>query len=277
MWKEKKANDKKKRKVEEEDSTLTTTYNDYTYTIPQQSTYCQPKLICVNCGKKLSLIDVCCGDNEEYSTNTLDIQNGKENGTTNLEYGMIFLVEEECTTLCASTQFSSATEIVITKIKETSPEEIRTIKNNPPEPIELDWDPELVINLLDPEQFHKHYQELTSTREEQKQCLEEINTQLCDHCLIPCNFQYCNECDLIYNLPPHIIYMIPEEEEPINSYTLESKSTFNPNSNSDNDNNKNNDSSFTQYGNKDNNNLDSNSNPKTYIALPDFTKEQKLK
>ncbi|KAG9290035.1 hypothetical protein G9A89_010341 [Geosiphon pyriformis] len=56
--------------------------------------------------------------------------------------------------------------ITIAKIERVSLKEIREIKNNPPEPIELDWDPEPVINLLDPEQFHKHYQELTPTREE---------------------------------------------------------------------------------------------------------------
>ncbi|KAG9295355.1 hypothetical protein G9A89_013384 [Geosiphon pyriformis] len=66
--------------------------------------------------------------------------------------------------------------MALAKIKEMTPEEIKTIKNNPPEPIELDWDPEPVINLLDPEQFHKHYQELALTREKQEQCLEKINT-----------------------------------------------------------------------------------------------------
>ncbi|KAG9298007.1 hypothetical protein G9A89_018835 [Geosiphon pyriformis] len=63
------------------------------------------------------------------------------------------------------------------KIKKVSPEEIKTIKNNPLEPIELDWDPEPVINLLDPKQFHKHYQELAPTREEQKQHLKHDNNK----------------------------------------------------------------------------------------------------
>ncbi|KAG9287353.1 hypothetical protein G9A89_023724 [Geosiphon pyriformis] len=45
-----------------------------------------------------------------------------------------------------------------------------------------------VINLLNLKQFHEHYQELALTREEQEQWLEEINTKLCDHCLIPCDF-----------------------------------------------------------------------------------------
>ncbi|KAG9296658.1 hypothetical protein G9A89_009917 [Geosiphon pyriformis] len=44
---------------------------------------------------------------------------------------------------------------------------------------------------------------LVPTKEEQEQHLEEINTQLCDHCLIP--------CDLIYNPPPRMIYMTSEK------------------------------------------------------------------
>ncbi|KAG9299555.1 hypothetical protein G9A89_020726 [Geosiphon pyriformis] len=73
-----------------------------------------------------------------------------------------------------------------------------------------------------------------------------------------------------------MIYTIPEKEA-ISSCTLESESTFNPNSNSDNNNDKNNGSSSAQYGNEDNNNLDSNSNSETYITLPDLIKEQELK
>ncbi|KAG9307156.1 hypothetical protein G9A89_016984 [Geosiphon pyriformis] len=114
-------------------------------------------------------------------------------------------------------------------------------------------------------------------KEEQKQCLEEINTQLCDHCLILCDFQYCNECDLIYNLPPRMIYTILEEKKPISNCVSESESIFNPNSNSDNDNNKNNGSSSTQNGNENISNSDSNSNSEIYIVLPDLSKEQKLK
>ncbi|KAG9289121.1 hypothetical protein G9A89_022430 [Geosiphon pyriformis] len=150
--------------------------------------------------------------------------------------------------------------MAITKIEGAIPKEIREIKNNSPEPIELDWDPEPVINFLDLEQFHKHYQELAPTREEQEQCLEEINTRLCDHCLIPCDFQYCDEYDLIYNPLPRMIYMISEEEEPINSY-----------------NNENTSSSSTQYGNKNINDADSDPNYKQYIALSDLSKEQELK
>ncbi|KAG9286725.1 hypothetical protein G9A89_012275 [Geosiphon pyriformis] len=96
-------------------------------------------------------------------------------------------------------------QMALAKIEGATPEEIKTIKDNPPEPLELDWDAEPIINLLDPEQFHEHYQELAPTRKEQEQWLEQLNARLCQHCLIPCDFQYCNECDLIYNPPPCMI------------------------------------------------------------------------
>ncbi|KAG9294687.1 hypothetical protein G9A89_008166, partial [Geosiphon pyriformis] len=129
---------------------------------------------------------------------------------------------------------------------------------------------------INPKQFHEHYQELALTKEEQEQQLEEINTRLCDYCLISYDFQYCNECDLIYNLSPHIIYMIPEEDKPISSCVSELESNFNPDLNSNNDDNKNNSSSFAQYNNENNNNLNSNLNSETYIVLFNLSKEQKL-
>ncbi|KAG9287167.1 hypothetical protein G9A89_003015 [Geosiphon pyriformis] len=70
--------------------------------------------------------------------------------------------------------------MVFTKIKEALPKEIKTIKNNLPEPIKLDWGPnsDIVLDSIDPEQFHKNYQELTHTKKEQEQHLEQLNTQL---------------------------------------------------------------------------------------------------
>ncbi|KAG9284342.1 hypothetical protein G9A89_023599 [Geosiphon pyriformis] len=166
------------------------------------------------------------------------------------------------------------------KIEDTLPEEIRTIKNNPSEPIKLDWDAEPVINFLEPEEFHEHYQNLAPTRKEQEQWLAQLNTKLCRHCLIPSNFEYCNDCDLIYNLSPHIIYLIPEEEEPISSCALESELLINRDPNSDDD-DKNPSFSSVQNGNNDKNDSDSDSKPdlnyEQYIALPDLSKEQELK
>ncbi|KAG9294268.1 hypothetical protein G9A89_021627 [Geosiphon pyriformis] len=65
-WEEDKEN--KGKGKEKETTQTTTTYN--THTIPQQSTYRRPKLICVDCSKKLSSMGACCGDNEEYHTTT---------------------------------------------------------------------------------------------------------------------------------------------------------------------------------------------------------------
>ncbi|KAG9306858.1 hypothetical protein G9A89_005759 [Geosiphon pyriformis] len=171
-------------------------------------------------------------------------------------------------------------QMALAKIEEAMSEEIKTIKDNPPEFLELNWDTELIINFLDPEQFHKHYQELALTREEQEQWLEQLNARLCQHCLILCDFQYCDECDLIYNLPPRMIYTIPKEEEPISSCTSESESLINRDPNSDDD-DKNTGSSSIQNGNDNDNdsNSDTNSNLnyEQYIALPDLSKEQELK
>ncbi|KAG9292880.1 hypothetical protein G9A89_016242 [Geosiphon pyriformis] len=129
---------------------------------------------------------------------------------------------------------------------------------------------------MNSEQFHKHYQNLALTKKEQEQCLEQLNIQLYDYCLISCDFQYCNECDLIYNLLLHMIYTIPEEKKPISSCVSELELKFNSNSNS-NDDNKNNDFSSIQNGNINNKNLDSDSNPKQYITLLNLSKKQELK
>ncbi|KAG9304294.1 hypothetical protein G9A89_019856 [Geosiphon pyriformis] len=203
-----------------------------------------------------------------------------------------FLVKEKRVTLCATISHldgypHNKDEIwwmANAKVKGTMPSEILEIKNNPLEPVNIILvpNPDAFFDIeTNPEDFHKHYQNLAPTKEEQEKRLTQLNTQLCDHCLIPCDFQYCNECDLIYNPPIHIIYMIPKEEKPISSCTSESESLFNPDSNSDNDDNKNTSSSSVQISdNNDNNfNSDSNSDPKyeQYIALPDLSKEQELK
>ncbi|KAG9301477.1 hypothetical protein G9A89_006574 [Geosiphon pyriformis] len=166
--------------------------------------------------------------------------------------------------------------MAITKIEGATPKEIRTIKNNPPESIELDWDAKPVINFLEPEEFYKHYQNLAPIREEQEQRLAQLNARLCCHCLIPNDFEYCNKCDLIYNSPLCIIYTIPEEEKPINSCASESESPINHDSDSDDD-NENTGFSFIQNGNDNKNDSNSNLNYEQYIALPDLSKEQELK
>ncbi|KAG9301865.1 hypothetical protein G9A89_004544 [Geosiphon pyriformis] len=210
--------------------------------------------------------------------NAMDTQNDRESGTTNhvllvvnsflmKECGMTFLVKEEHVTLHANIPYSLATG------------EILKIKNNSPEPtdIVLVLNSDVFLNLENsPEDFHKHYQNLTPIREEQKECLAQLNTQLCDHCLIPCDFQYCNESDLIYNPSIHMIYTI-SEEEPISSCTSKSELILNSDSNFNNDDDENNGSSSAPISNKNYNNSNFDSDSETFIALPNLIKEQELK
>ncbi|KAG9298162.1 hypothetical protein G9A89_000039 [Geosiphon pyriformis] len=68
----------------------------------------------------------------------------------------------------------------------------------------------------DPDAFQNQYQELALIQEEQKQWLADLNTKLCDYCLISYHFQYCDECDLMFNSSPRILHPItklPELEE----------------------------------------------------------------
>ncbi|KAG9303261.1 hypothetical protein G9A89_013587 [Geosiphon pyriformis] len=64
------------------------------------------------------------------------------------------------------------------------------------------------------EEKHAIRLELAPTREKQKQRLANLNTKLCNHCLIPCHFQYCDECDLMFNPPLRILFPITELPEP---------------------------------------------------------------
>ncbi|KAG9288185.1 hypothetical protein G9A89_020491 [Geosiphon pyriformis] len=231
------------------------------------------------------------------TTNGMITQKDKASGTTNhvllvvnscstKEYETTFLVEKESIS-CLDGYPHDKDEIwqmVNAKIKGTMPSKILEIKNNLPKPVNiiLVLNPNVFFDIkTNPEDFHEHYQNLALTRKEQEEQLAQLNTRLYNHCLIPCDFQYCNECDLIYNPPIHMIYMIPEEKKPISSCTLKSESLFNSDSNSDNDDDKNTGSSSIQNSNNNNNdsNSDSNSNLKykQYIAIPDLIRELELK
>ncbi|KAG9285492.1 hypothetical protein G9A89_021823 [Geosiphon pyriformis] len=239
VWEEK--NTKRKRKEKKEEVT-TTTHNLYAYTIPYWFTYHYLKLICTNCGKKLSSMSACCDNNKEYQTAT----------------------KFYCRT-CLIKCFGR------------------------PKRVEK-WDNTLYLacgeTLLDEGMWN-------DIPGRGKMCDE-----LCQYTILISNwvrkgtsikatwrraidFEYYNECDLIYNPPPRIIYIISEEEEPISNCALESESSFNSDSNSNNDNNENIGSSFIQYGenndNDSNSDLNPNSNYEQYIALPDLTKKQELK
>ncbi|KAG9302394.1 hypothetical protein G9A89_011444 [Geosiphon pyriformis] len=50
-------------------------------------------------------------------------------------------------------------------------------------------------NMFDPvDKFQDYYQQLCPIRQEQEQYLTQINTYLCENCLIPCQNQCCKEC-----------------------------------------------------------------------------------
>ncbi|KAG9285658.1 hypothetical protein G9A89_009298 [Geosiphon pyriformis] len=155
-----------------------TIYNSYTHHIPQQSNYQWPKLVCVNCSKKLLSISVCCGDDEEYYTATKFYccpcifkcfeqpkRQGKWNNQSCLACGETLLDEGmwnnisgrggtcdirketpiEAAWRRAMQQLDSCPHdddkiwrMAIAKIEGATPKEIREIKNNSPEPIELD-------------------------------------------------------------------------------------------------------------------------------------------
>ncbi|KAG9300334.1 hypothetical protein G9A89_011407 [Geosiphon pyriformis] len=93
--------------------------------------------------------------------------------------------------------------------------EIQDIKENPFVP-EYDRFNYITKDFFtnDPDTFQDQYQELASTREEQEQRLANLNTKLCDHCLIPCHFQYCNKCDFMFNPLPRTLYPIDKLLEP---------------------------------------------------------------
>ncbi|KAG9285173.1 hypothetical protein G9A89_004388 [Geosiphon pyriformis] len=246
----------------------------------------------------------CCGDNEKYHTATKKtlLDEGMWNNiprcgrTYDMSCQYMILISDwvkkrtpiEAAWRRAVQQLNSCPHdndkiwrMAIDKIKGAIPKEIREIKNNLPEPIKLDWNTEPVINFLEPEEFHEHYQNLALTREEQEQWLAQLNTRLCHYCLISSDFEYCDNCNPIYNPLPCMIYIIPEKEKPISSCASESELPLDSNSNPDNDNDKNNSSSSVQNSNNNNNNINSDSNSdsnnKQYIALPDLIKEQELK
>ncbi|KAG9292794.1 hypothetical protein G9A89_006355 [Geosiphon pyriformis] len=101
------------------------------------------------------------------------------------------------------------------KAEGAMPKKIREIKDNPwmPEYTGPNY-PEDDFFTDNPDVFQNQYQELAPTHKEQEQRLADLNTKLCDHCLIFCHFQYCDECDLMFNPSPRILFPITELPEP---------------------------------------------------------------
>ncbi|KAG9299098.1 hypothetical protein G9A89_020411 [Geosiphon pyriformis] len=176
---------KGKKKEEVPIPTTTTTYIPYTYTLPQPFNYCQPKLIYIDYGKKLLSIGnnkscLACREillDEEMWNDVLE-QRGICDELCQYMILISDWVRKKTSIKAVWRRAVKHLDNLLTKIEETSPEEIRIIKNNLPESIELNWDPNpnIILEPINPEQFHKHYQELAPTWEKQEQCLEEINT-----------------------------------------------------------------------------------------------------
>ncbi|KAG9300528.1 hypothetical protein G9A89_002406 [Geosiphon pyriformis] len=107
--------------------------------------------------------------------------------------------------------------MVSVKAEGTTTNEVLKIKNNLlflPEPKYI-----MTFDVFgniedDPKYFHEHYQNLALTRKEQKQKLADLNIKLYDHCLISYYFQYCDKCNIMFNLPPRKLYPITELPKP---------------------------------------------------------------
>ncbi|KAG9290965.1 hypothetical protein G9A89_011115 [Geosiphon pyriformis] len=113
----------------------------------------------------------------------------------------------------------SLAEMASAKFEDATLNEIQEIKKNPfvPEYKEPDY---IIEDFFtdDSDVFQDCYQELAPTQEEQEQRLADLNIKLCDHCLIPCHFQYCDKCDLMFNPLSKILHLIdklPESEEEV--------------------------------------------------------------
>ncbi|KAG9306719.1 hypothetical protein G9A89_004266 [Geosiphon pyriformis] len=265
-WKWKKTDKGKRKEKEKKTTPISSTYNSYAYTSSQPPNYCQPKLKCVDCGKRLSSMGACCGNNEEYAMDNQlcltyetilpdkemwnDIPGHGETCDETCQYTILINDWQKVQQLANYWKLKTALYLFLNPNTSKFSMSLATLRTT-----------------------QRNFMNITK----QKQYLKELNTQLCDHCLISCDFQYCNKCNLIYNSSLHMIYMILEEDKPISNYTSELESVFNPNSNFDNNDDKNTSSSSAQYGNKSLNNSDSNSNPEIYIVLLDLSKEQKLK
>ncbi|KAG9286835.1 hypothetical protein G9A89_012385 [Geosiphon pyriformis] len=185
------------------------------YTLLPPTNYCRPKLECVNCGKKLLSMGACCGNDEKYSMatrfychpcwdNQLCLTCGtilpdegmwsdipKCGGTCDETYQYTILINDW---VSKGTPIDNAWKqalIAYAKAESATTSELLKIKNNPlslskPEYVQTF---DVFGNIEDnSKEFHKHYQHLASTKKEQEQCLEQLNTRLCQHCLIPCDF-----------------------------------------------------------------------------------------
>ncbi|KAG9290607.1 hypothetical protein G9A89_011570 [Geosiphon pyriformis] len=130
---------KKKKKEKEENSIPTSIHPTYMYTTPQSS-YHYPKLICINCGKKLLLMGMWNdipgqgGMCDKLCQYIILISNWIRKG---MPIDAIWRQAVKCLNKCSHDN-NEIWQMALAKIKEVTPKEIKTIKDNPPELIKLD-------------------------------------------------------------------------------------------------------------------------------------------
>ncbi|KAG9295152.1 hypothetical protein G9A89_006133 [Geosiphon pyriformis] len=152
--------------------------------------YQPPRLICVNCGKKLSTMGTCIGDNEEWSTATkYYCRPCKWDHTPCLVCDKILPDKRLWNDVSGRGETSlnrldgyphnnhEIWKMASTKAESTTPEEIREIKDNP-------WTPEYTGPDYSKDDFFTD------------------------------DPDYCNEYDLMFNPSPRILFPITELPEP---------------------------------------------------------------
>ncbi|KAG9305089.1 hypothetical protein G9A89_007729 [Geosiphon pyriformis] len=191
--------------------------------------YQPPRLICVNCEKKLFTMGTCIGDNEKWLTVTKYYCKLSSGTTHHVSHNDVLGREGTCDEACQYTILINdwnawkqafnrldsyphnnhkIWRMASAKTKDAMPEKIREIKDNP-------WMPKYNgPNYPKNDFFTDNPNKLAPTCKEQEQRLADLNTKLCNHCLIPCYFQYCNVCNLMFNLPPRILFPITKLPEP---------------------------------------------------------------
>ncbi|KAG9299368.1 hypothetical protein G9A89_014016 [Geosiphon pyriformis] len=183
----------KKRKREKQKKN----YNWHLQTIPPQV-------------KELSSISACIRDDEKWPTTngTIHYALSVARSCQMKNYRTMFLAKEKHVT---------KHKMISVKAESATTSKLLEIKNNPlslPKP-EYIMTFDIFGNIEDDSKyFYEHYQNLASTRKEQKQRLADLNTKLCDHCLISCYFQYYNKCDIMFNLPSKKLYPITKLPKP---------------------------------------------------------------
>ncbi|KAG9305981.1 hypothetical protein G9A89_009305 [Geosiphon pyriformis] len=184
IWKE-----KGKGRAKEESQSLSLGY----VTSDQRNLFYQPpKLICVNCGKKLSIMGACIRNNKKWPIATKYYYNTPclacdEILPNKRLWNNVPGRERTCDKVCQYTILINnwmVIHMIITKSEEWQVLKLKALHN------------------------------LFTDDSDQEQQLVNLNTKLCNYYLISCYFQYCNKCDLMFNPSSRILYLITKLSEP---------------------------------------------------------------